>query len=67
MKLTGRKAHMLFVQFALKFQARFGHLPESRNIARFAGVHPSTAQRWLADLRAVLPASVTAFRLGLPR
>ncbi|HET7064228.1 MAG TPA: hypothetical protein VFI49_08105 [Rudaea sp.] len=65
MKLTGRKAHILFARTAIAYLGRKRRLPTSRMVAMVADVHPSTARRWLADLRQVLPARVSAFRQGL--
>jgi hypothetical protein len=67
MKLTGRKAHILFVRVADRWKRNTGELPSSSLVAEVAGVHPSTARRWLADLRSVLPAEHSIFRKGFSR
>jgi hypothetical protein len=63
-RLTGRKAHMLFANLAVVYARQHKCLPASRSVALIADIHPATARRWLADLRAVLPQRASAFRTG---
>lgn len=60
--MTRRARHFLMAKVALDTIAAKGQLPKSSSVAIAAGVHPSTARRWLADLREVLPRKASALR-----
>ena len=63
--LNRRKRHLLFASIALERMRTHKRLPTSRSVALVASVHPSTARRWLADLRAVMGRPARLFREGL--
>jgi hypothetical protein len=46
---------MLFAKVALDCLVKNQRLPKSSDVALVASIHPATARRWLADMRAVLP------------
>lgn len=60
--MTRRARHFLMGRIAAEHHAKTGALPPSRTVALIAAVHPSTARRWLADLRIVMPQKVSALR-----
>lgn len=64
MSLNRRKRHLLFASIAIERLRTHKRLPTSRSIALVASVHPSTARRWLADLRAVMGKPASHFRQG---
>jgi hypothetical protein len=57
---TRRARHMLAGKVIAEQYGRTGTLPSSRSIAAAASVHPATARRWLADMRAVMPLKASA-------
>jgi len=63
--LNRRKRHLLFAAIALERMRTTECLPTSRSVALAACVHPATARRWLADLRAVMGKPARLFREGL--
>lgn len=62
--LNRRKRHLLFASIAIECMRTHQRLPTSRSIALVASVHPSTARRWLADLRSVMGKPARLFREG---
>lgn len=60
---TRRARHMLVAKLAIEHLAAHGRLPKSRALALIGTVHPATARRWLADIRAVIPSKASALRL----
>ena len=65
MKPTGRRRAMLVTKVAISYHATHAKLPPSGVLCLIAGVHPATARRWLADLRAIMPERASALRKGL--
>jgi len=61
---TRRARHMLVAKLAVEHLARHGDLPTSKALALIGNVHGSTSRRWLADLRAIIPAKASALRAG---
>lgn len=57
-----RARHMLLTKCVIEVLGRNARLPRSRSLALAADVHPSTARRWLADLRAILPMKASDLR-----
>ena len=64
--LNRHKRHLLFASIAIERMRTHQRLPTSRSIALVASVHPSTARRWLADLRDVMGKPARLFREGQP-
>jgi DNA-binding transcriptional regulator YhcF (GntR family) len=58
--MTRRSRHMLFARIAVDALRNKGRLPTSRSVALVARVHPATARRWLADVRAIATAQASA-------
>jgi len=57
---TRRARHMLAGKVIAEQYGRTGRLPSSKSVAAAASIHPATARRWLADMRAVMPLKASA-------